>query len=145
MQQEFLLNEPDAAKRIVYLFPTTDGVTGKTTGVAGNYPQIAIGSGNFADTINVAVQFAGTTTYPLYYVPLDVSEVATLGHGIICYKDSGSVWFAGIFKIISSSDDISLDELNAKLDSILARVRAIEFKVDRLEQTNKGDPFMSPL
>lgn len=145
MQQQFLLSEPVDALRLVYLFPTTDGVAGKTTGVAGNKPQIAIGSAAFVDTINAAVQFTGTTTYPLYYVQLEAAEIATLGHGIITYKDGSSVWFAGIFKIISTSDTVSLDEVNAKIDKNRGILKEIMWRVDKVEKRTQPDTFINPL
>ena len=143
MQQEFLLNEPVAAQRLVFLFPTTDGVTGKLSGVAGNKAQISIGNAAFVNTINTIVQFTGTTTYPLYYVQLEANEVATLGHGIVTYE--GDTWFAGIFKVVSTSNEVSLDEVNAKLDSSLKRLRYIEFAVNRVDKRTQKDPFVSPL
>jgi hypothetical protein len=142
MQQQFLLNEPVDELRLVYLFPTTDGVTGKTTGVAGNKAEITIGSAAFVETINPAVQFGSK---PLYYVQLEASEVATLGHGIVYYKDASSVTFAGIFKVTSTSNAVSLDEVNSKIDDMRGLTEEISLKVSKVEQRTQTDTFVNPL
>jgi hypothetical protein len=145
MQHEFLLSEPVAERRLMFLFPTTDGVTGKDTGVAGNKCYISKNGGAFVDTTNAAVQLTGDVTFPLYSVQLESDEVDTLGDGIVAYKDANSVWFAGIFRVIATSSELALDEVFAGIDKNRSILKEIQWNVNRVEKRSKQDLFINPL
>jgi hypothetical protein len=145
MQQIFTINEPDDAKRLCFLFPTTDGVAGKTSGVANNKAEIAINDGSFVETTNAIVQFTGGNTKPIYYVQLEADELSELGHGVVFYDDAGSVEFAGIFQIVPSSAELSLDEVMAQINQVRSRLRYIEFLLQNPDKVGKQLKFVDPL
>jgi hypothetical protein len=145
MQHELLLSEPVADLRLVYLFPTTDGVTGKETGVAGNTAYISINGGAFVDTINNVTQLTGDVTFPLYKLQLEASEISSLGDGIVSYKDANSVWFAGIFRVVATSGALNLDAVFAGIDKNRGILKEIQWLVNRAEKRDMGDQFVNPL
>jgi hypothetical protein len=142
MQGPFTQNEPEATKRefVFFLVDATDHTTPET-GETGGQPQIRK-AGETAWTNTTATLVAIGNGH--YTLTLAVAELVTLGCFSIRYKSANTDEFQDVGRATSSSDDISLNEINSKLDYLSARVHVLEFKLGKGDSASKPT-FLSPL
>lgn len=148
MQQEFTLNETEDNKRLIFLFPTTDGVTGKTSGVENVLGcAISINNEDFVSTQNAPQIFGGPNTpYPVYWVQLEASEVSTLGQGVVVHKtDTESVWFAGIYRVSVEGGSVANEEVLEYVQNNARMLKLILHLLTASDAIVKDISFRSPL
>ena len=143
MQGPYTLSEPEAKLRefALFLVDVSDLKTPITT-EAGNVCQLRKpGEISWTNTESVLVHIGDGH----YIIGLTVAELDEVGFFSLRYPEGNAVEFQDTGKVIASSADISLDEINHKLDKVGARLKHIEFLIKKRDKLDKPDPFKSPL
>lgn len=90
-------NETNAQRRQVYLHlvSITDGIS-PALSETGGQPQISVNGGAFVNTISTLVAVGNG----LYYVQLNVTELATFGFSVVRYKSAATAEAQVCFEIV---------------------------------------------
>ena len=142
MQGPYTLSEPEAKLREFALFLVDiDDLKTPITTEAGNVCQLRKpGETSWTNTDEVLAHIGDGH----YIIALTATELSEVGFFSLRYPEGNAVEFQDTGKVIASSADISLDEINQKIDRIGARLKHIEFLVKKQDKLDKGDPFLDP-
>jgi hypothetical protein len=143
MQGPFTISEPDASQRefLFFLVDETDLSTPET-GEAGGQPQIRKpGQSTWTNTSAVLVHVGNGH----YMITLTAVELNIIGEFSIRYKSANTAEFQDTGRIIATSAEISLDEVNHKVDQNRRLLKEMEFKLTRVDKRTQPNPFVSPL
>ncbi len=143
MQGPFTINEPVSSKRefVFFLVDATD-LSSPETGEANGQPQIRKPGATSWTNTDAKLVHVGNGHY---LITLLASEIDTLGKFSIRYKSGNTAEFQDTGKVQANSDEVSLDEINAKIDKNRSILKAIQFKVNQVERRTQPDPFINPL
>lgn len=142
MQGPFLVDEPLVNRREFALFLVdADDLATPETGEAGGQPQIRKPGAFWVNTTYTLIHI-GNGHYILIFA---TSELDTLGSFSIRYKSANTAEFQDTGKVSAASEEVSLDEINAKIENLVRHLTYIEFLVRKMSNEVKQDPFLSPL
>jgi len=143
MQGPYTLSEP-VSSNAEFAFFLVDAANhySPVTSEGGEQPQIRkAGDTTWTDT-SATLLHIGNGHYTIVLTP---TELDTLGLFSIRYKSANTDEFQDTGKVQASSGEVSLDEVNAKLDALTGRINTLEFLLKRAEDRASEDNFLSPL
>jgi len=143
MQGPYTINETDSEQRefLFFLVDATDLSTPET-GEAGGQPQIRKPGEIVWTNTDALLVHVGNGHY---MITLTAAELDTLGEFSIRYKSANTAEFQDVGTVTSTSAEISLDEINSKVDQNRSLLKEIQFNLNRVEKRTQEDPFVSPL
>jgi len=143
MEGPYLQSEPVASRREfpLFLVDETDLKTPET-GEGGGQAQIRKAGETTWTNTDATLIHIGNGHYVLV---LTAAELNTIGPFAIRFKSANTAEFQHTGWVSATSSEISLDEVNEKIDGVQARLRAIEFLVNKTNRATQPDPFISPL
>ncbi len=144
MQGPYTISEPVDAKREFAFFIVAVADNEPLIDQGGGQPQIRKpGSTTWTDT-NAELIHIGNGHY---IIILAVSEINIVGMFSIRYRDVGAtaVEFEDVGKVSASGDEVSLDEVNAKIDKNRAILKEVLWNVNKVEKRTRPDDFINPL
>jgi len=143
MQGPFGRSEPVASKRefALFLVDASDHSTPET-GEGGGQPQIRKpGATSWTNTEATMIHIGNGH----YVLVLTASELDTLGTFSIRYKSGNTDEFQDTGVVVASSGEISLDEVNAKIDKNRSILKRIQWQTNTIKKRTEPDPFINPL